>query len=423
MRLGATSSATMNTARAAVVAVAGAATGPSALVDGSMMAPAVAALVNATAAHAHDYDDASFIGIGGHASAVLVPAALAVAQAESLSGREVFESIACGYEIEFAVATVVNPWHYERGFHPTSTLGVIGAAATAARLLRLSAEEAAMALALAASMSAGIKSNFGTMAKPLHSGMASYGGVLAAYLAKSGVEGSLHAYEAAQGFWDVYGNALGESPMPLATHAQDLRIISPGVGLRKRWPCCGSTHAAIDAAIGMRDGVRLTDIDSVQVFLHRRRIPHVDRPAPQTVGEARFSVQHCVAYALVHGHADFGAFTDEALSDSSVMEVRDRCALLPETAPPDSESTFGGLRADEFGARLFITFRDKTTLENTIEFPKGSDRNPLTEMELRNKFEQCFEATYHSNPARAWVTAMSAFEASDVNALLLMLSD
>src|SRR6185436_14762857 len=143
--------------------------------------PGNAALANGTAAHAHDYDDMCFVSLA-HPSAPLVAAGLAAAEIAGRPGAALLDAYVVGFEIEGRLGRTMNPRHYQRGWHCTATIGTLGAAAAAARLLGLDARQAAHALAIAASEASGLKENFGTMVKPLHAGLAARNGVLAAQL-------------------------------------------------------------------------------------------------------------------------------------------------------------------------------------------------------------------------------------------------
>src|SRR5882672_4022367 len=158
-----------------------------------------AALANGTAAHALDYDDMCFVSLA-HPSAPLVAAALAAADASGPTGRALLDAYVVGFELEARLGRAMNPRHYQRGWHCTSTLGTIGAAATASRLLGPDREAAGHALAIAASEASGIKENFGSMVKPLHAGLAARNGVIAALLAQAGMTASQAAIDGPQGF-------------------------------------------------------------------------------------------------------------------------------------------------------------------------------------------------------------------------------
>ena len=163
-----------------------------------------AALSNGTAAHALDFDDTNF-ALLGHPSAPVLAASLAAGELALADGRAVLHAFLLGFEVETTLAEVVNPAHYERGWHATCTLGTLGAAAAAARLLGLDAEQTRTALAVAASQASALKENFGTMTKPFHAGHAARSGVLSALIAREGWTASAHAIEGPQGYLRVLG--------------------------------------------------------------------------------------------------------------------------------------------------------------------------------------------------------------------------
>ena len=147
--------------------------------------PLDAALVNGTAAHALDYDNTAK-NLGGHVSAVIFPALIAAAEVHGAGGRDLLLAHAAGYEVGAAIGRCVNPHHTERGWHPTATVGVFAVTAACAKLLKLTAAQGETALALATSLAAGTKANFGTMTKPLHAGLCARSGLLAVLLARKG---------------------------------------------------------------------------------------------------------------------------------------------------------------------------------------------------------------------------------------------
>src|SRR5207244_10014372 len=185
--------ATEPAARAVQRVVQADGSGPCAVVGTSLRASAGnAALANGTAAHALDYDDMCFVSLA-HPSAPLVAAAWAAAEIAGASGRALLDAYVVGFEIEGRLGRAMNPRHYRRGWHCTSTLGTIGAAAACARLLGLDQTRVPSALAIAASCASGLKENFGTMVKPLHAGLAARNAVLAAELARAGMTASAAA--------------------------------------------------------------------------------------------------------------------------------------------------------------------------------------------------------------------------------------
>ncbi len=210
-----------------------------------------AALANGTAAHALDFDDMCFVSMA-HPSAPLVAAGLAVAELADASGAALLDAYCVGFEIEAVLGRAMNPTHYEQGWHATSTLGSIGAAATAARLLGQDAQTAARSMAIAASEASGLKESFGTMVKPLHAGLAGRNGVLAAQLAEAGFTASAHALEGAQGLllaMQSRERTLGDGAAVLG---RAWEIVDGGITV-KLYPSCAATHPTIDTLIDLRE--------------------------------------------------------------------------------------------------------------------------------------------------------------------------
>src|SRR5438034_9877544 len=220
---------------------------------GVCASPSDAAFANGVAAHAHDYDDMCFVSMA-HPSCALVPAALAAAELAGGSGREVLDAYVAGFELECRLGLVMNPRHYhERGWHCTSSIGTLGAAAAASRLLGLDAPSTVHALGIAASLACGLKENIGSMVKPLHAGMAARNGVMAARLAKAGFTASEQSLDGPQGYLAAMDSQ--KPPSALAEATGDLgsrwEIVDTGVTV-KLYPSCAATHPPLDALLGLK---------------------------------------------------------------------------------------------------------------------------------------------------------------------------
>ncbi len=213
-----------------------------------------AAFVNATASHALDFDDCTTT-IGGHPSAPLIAPIMSLSEEIGASGQQVIEAYVAGYEIMSRLADMVMPEHYTIGWHPTSTMGVFGAAVACSRLLGLSQAQLAAALAIVPSLVAGTKANFGTQMKPLQVGAAARNGLFAAKLAAAGCDAMLDSIDGDIGFFTLFNNGI-RHPLDgdLDSEAQ-WRILNPGIAI-KQHPCCGSTHSAIDAALALHHHTR-----------------------------------------------------------------------------------------------------------------------------------------------------------------------
>ena len=340
--------------------------------------PLDAALVNGTAAHALDFDDVSN-SLGGHPSAPIVPALFALAETQECSGADFIAAYVAGFETETRIGRGVHYHHYEKGWHPTATLGVFGAAAACCHLMRLDAGATAQALAIAASLASGIKANFGTMTKPLHVGHTARNGLFAALLAKGGFTADNAALEHKQGFLMVYNGAGNfNADAILKDWGNPWDIIRPGPGF-KQYPCCGSTHPPLDALLAMRreHAMPADKIVRIESWTHPRRLAHTNRPDPKTGLDAKFSVQYCLARATLQGQIRLEDFEGDAHDDPDVRALMRRIHA-------------DGRSDEALGAEVRVTLEGGHVLSKKIgaALGRGPD-NPLPEGALALKFANC----------------------------------
>jgi 2-methylcitrate dehydratase PrpD len=371
-----------------------------------------AALINGTASHALDFDDCSNT-LGGHPSAPILPALWAIAPGSS--GKAFIAAYAAGFECETRFARAVNFHHYEKGWHPTATLGTFGSAAACAHLLALNVEQMATALALAASMASGIKANFGTMTKPFHVGHTTRNGLLAALLAKEGMTANAGALEHGQGFFAVYNGAGNfKAERLLENWGNPFDLVDPGIAF-KRHPCCGSTHPAVDAMLHMHEAHRLTPecVVKVESWTHPRRLQHTNRPNPQSGLDGKFSIQYVLARALAHGIVSMAHFSDDAVRDPATRALMTRVQSLPDPAA-ESETT------DHFYCRLKITTTAGESFEHFVDRPIGRDRDhPLPAGALEAKFRDCAKTVLDAKAVEALLGQCLALEkVADVSGVL-----
>ncbi len=342
-----------------------------------------AAIINGTAGHALDYDDVNNT-IGGHPSVPILPAIIALGEMLGASGEELLLAYITGFETQAAIGKAVNVYHYRKGWHPTATLGVFGAAAASARLLNLDVKHTATTLAIAASLSSGIKANFGTMTKPLHAGHCSRNGLYAALMAKEGFTASDEAFEHPQGFFELF-NGAGNFHVEkiLQNWANPLDVLSPGIGL-KQYPCCASTHSAIDATLVLRERHHLTPerVKKIVSITHAPALAHTNRPDPKTALDAKFSVQYCVARALMHGTVTFDHFADSALMQPELRSLLARVEAHPHDQLPKG-------MADHYQGVVNITTTDGQQLSARVDQPLRGPQNLAPPDRLESKFKDC----------------------------------
>src|SRR5688572_15308468 len=283
-----------------------------------------AALANGTAAHALDYDDMCFVSLA-HPSAPLVPAAFAAAEVARASGAALLDAYVVGFEIEGRLGALMNPQHYQRGWHCTSTLGTIGAAAAACRLLGLDAIATGHALAIAASEASGLKENFGTMVKPLHAGLAARNGVLAALLARDGMTASALAIEGPQGLLRAMDSQATEAGETIADLGSRWEILDTGITV-KLYPSCAGTHPSLDIILDMRrqHGFTAADVERIDIEVDSITPTVLMYDRPSTDLEAKFSMPFCAAAAVVDGHVGLETFEATYLTHPDITSVMER---------------------------------------------------------------------------------------------------
>ncbi|WP_051356875.1 MmgE/PrpD family protein [Azorhizobium doebereinerae] len=349
---------------------------------------AQAALVNGTAAHLIDFDDNFFPAIT-HASAVMVPALLALADERDLSLDDVLVPYVAGLEVQARLGLHANPGHYEAGWHATSTLGAIGAAAACARLLRLDAGATANALSLAASLAGGSKLQFGTAAKPLHAGFAAMHGILAAQLAAAGIDAFHGIFEGPWGF--LAHHAAAGTPADADTGA--LAIDRFGL-VAKLYPSCMSSHLGLDGILALRErhGLDAADVAGVHIEMPPFMIANLRFAAPVSGTEGKFSMNYCAAVALTHGVPRIAHFADDQVGRADLAALGRLVSMAPRR--PDPTLPWGG------DAAVTIRTRSGARFETIVRHPKGSIGNPLSEAEARDKFRDCCALSLPEAPAR-----------------------
>lgn len=334
-----------------------------------------AALANGVAAHALDFDDTSWTMVG-HPSAAILPAVLAVAEHRHASGRDVLAAYIVGVEVAAKIGLAVKPGHYDRGWHATATLGTLGATAAVTRLMGLDITEARHALGIGASQASGLRQNFGTMTKPLHAGQASRNGVLAAGLAGMGFTADQNIMESRFGFFNTLCAGDYDASV-LASLGRPFDVVSPGVSI-KRYPSCHGTSFSIDATIELveTNDVRPEDVASVHCAIPRLLAQMLIRSNPQSGLEGKFSLEFCLAVAVLERNVGLSHFVEAKVRDPQVRQMMQKVSVEHRDEP------------GEFG-EVVLELHGGETLRRRVTQPKGSPENPLTDAEVVEKYLDC----------------------------------
>lgn len=357
---------------------------------GARVAAPFAALVNGAAAHALDYDDVLDTALS-HASAVFVPALLALGQDRGSSGEELIDALIVAFDVQNAIAAAVNYAHYGRGWHTTLTLGPPAAAAGCARLLGLDTGRTRMAISAAFSFSSGTKLQFGTEMKPTHAGLAAQAGVMAAVFAEQGLSAAPAMLD---GPWS-FGDLFGAPGMPgFAVMLDRLQgppaLAEPGPWF-KAYPCCASAHRPIDGLLGLMRSHRFgpDEVRDVEAHVSDIVFRNLMYERPANAMEARFSLNHCLAVAAHRGGIRIADFSPEAIDDPGLRSFWPKVRMTRDPSlPADMKAVKGAERC-----RIVVSLADNRVLEQTVVFPSGHPQAPLSDEALGAKFRDCAGAT------------------------------
>jgi 2-methylcitrate dehydratase PrpD len=378
--------------------------------------PGWAAMANGVAAHALDFDDMCFVSLA-HPSCTLLPAALAACEVAGAPGRTMLDAYVAGFELTCRLGKVMNPRHYhDRGWHCTSTIGSVGAAAAAARVLGLDAAQTGHALGIAASSAAGLKENLGSMVKPLHAGMAARNGVMAALLARRGYLASERSLDGPQGFlmaMDAQQTTLEGAVVGLDTHWE---ILATGITV-KLYPSCAATHPTIDALLALRHDERFTaeDVDAIDVEVDSMTPRLLIHARPATGLEAKFSMPFCAAAAIVDGQVGIGTFEMDRIHAGPIQALMPRVTMRANAAfdskPPLSQSL------------VTVRLRDGRVLGRAADGARGYPARPASDAALAIKFRECARRSVSAQAAEEAWGMLSRIEAvEDISALTNLLS-
>ena len=351
--------------------------------DGGGYPPGTAALVNASLAHSLDFDD-THAEASIHASAPIVPAAIAAAQMVGASGKDLLAACVAAYEVHVRLGKAVGAAdHYQRGFHPTATCGVFAAAAAVGRVLNLSSAEIESAFGIALSQSAGAMQflNDGAWTKRLHVGQAAQNGLMAAFFAKNGYKGPQEALEGKWGFFHNYSSDA-DHEVAVAGLGEDWETMTLGV---KPYPSCRYSHAAIDGILDIVDknGLQGSDNVRIEVGLPVRGYGIIGDPldqkqSPQSIVDAQFSMPFSAAAAFRKGGLAWDDYR-ECLNDAKTLEL---CRNVHVYVDEDAEAC----SPDNMSAKVKISVGE-AQFETFVKVPKGEPEHFMTEQEFRDKFD------------------------------------
>lgn len=344
--------------------------------------PELAALIGGTAAHALDYDDVC-LTVTTHPSAVAVPVVLAVGHAHRRSGADLLTAYLIGVEVSTRVGEVMGFTHYKQGWHATSTLGSMGAAAAAGYLMGLSPDRLQTALGIAGSLAGGLRRNFGTMTKPLHAGLAAQYGVRAASLAAAGFTADDDIFGPG-GYFLAFGGGAAAIPerLPLG---EPFDLLASGLAVKK-FPCCYATHRLIEGAARLANTHDLAaeEVTAIRITAPPGALAPLNRPRPVTGLEGKFSAEYTAAAALLDRRVNLATFTDPMVLRPEVQ------ALLRLVEAREVQDPIAQVKGIEEGeVQVVIALKNGEQHALGVAFPPGSPQRPLSDEERWAKFSDC----------------------------------
>lgn len=366
-------------------------------IDGTRLPVEAAAMVNGICGHVLDFDDVTS-PMRGHPSIALLPALVALAEARGHTIDDLCDAYCVGFEVLCKLSKAVANDHYAKGWHTTSTLGMLAAAVACARMLGLCREGVLDTLGLAVAQAAGTRENFGSMAKSFQAGHCNASALRAALLAARGFTGSAEALTGPRGFLTLYcdGQAVAEQLASLGR--APLELESSGIEIKK-YPMCYATHRTLDGLLELRatHGLTLENVRAVDIVTSHRAMVPLIHDRPQTGLAGKFSMHYAVAAALADGHVRLSSFSDEAVLRPEIQ------AFFPNVRVRDVPGQLLPRWAE-----IAVTTRDGATFKARVETLRGSSAAPLSDDEIVAKLGDCCVHAGLSADTTPWARAALA---------------
>lgn len=338
-----------------------------------------------------------------HPSAVILAALTASADAREISGRQLLGAYVVGVEVGGKIGLGMTVGHYHRGYHATGTLALFSGLAALLELHRVDVAASRHALGIAASMASGLRRNFGTMTKPLHTGIAARSAVTAWQLATCGFTAAPDVLEAKSGLYSTLGVPQSDPELTAERLGKPFIVVDPGLALKK-FPCCYASHRAMDGLLALRERLRFTaeDVERIVCRMPPGGMQVLTYPRPRTGLEAKFSLPYPLAAGALDGAYSLWTFSDGAVERPAIHALYERIDAHEDAACRGDDAEFEKRSSGSRGfVEVEVRLRDGRSDSVRIEKPPGSPSRELTWDELERKFIDCARHSRGVDDARA----------------------
>ena len=373
-----------------------------------------AAFANGIGMHADDYDDTQLAvgrdrvyGLLMHPTAPALPAALAIAESHRMPGKDLMLAYQLGVEVACKIAEAISPRHYQHGFHSTATCGALASASVAGKLYGLDLEMLLAALAIAASQSAGLRENFGTMTKPFHAGRSSESGIVAADLARLGWSASDKILESPRGFFQAHGGGYDLESIQ-SKLGNPWTFDWPGISIKPH-PSGSLTHPGMTRMLELilNNDIKPEEVERIDVGTNHNMPNALIHHRPKNELQAKFSMEFCMAILMLERRAGLAEFTDEVVNRRDVQSMIEKINFHVH---PEAEAA----GYDKMTTIIDIHRKDGTTISGRADFGKGSPADPMSYDEVARKFRECAEsAGWSSEKAEGIIETVRSIERLD----------
>ena len=372
-----------------------------------------AAMINAVSAHCRDYDDMS-IGLNGHASAVLVPVCIALGEQRHSSGRDVLNAYIAGVEADSLLGKMLHGSGYYKGWNTSCTVGTVGAAVAAGKLLGLNEAQLVEAIGMAAGASACVKENYGTAAKDISLAMTAHNAVFAAEMAELGCNSNHKVFEGENGIYKSVGidRSVSDFKAVDAGHVSD--FLAPGM-IIKPYPTCRGNHNALDCfmTIVRENALQPEDIKRVRCRVDQAAMDTDKYPFPTTAEQAKFSMRYCLGLMLYKRELSTADFDASASLDERAVRFMDKVDVSFDPEIKDAR----------FGTAVTVETVDGRSFEKSGRFASGDPMNPISGEAMRAKLRQCFGAHYPAEQTDAIIGCLESLDRlGDISELTSLLA-